>query len=131
MSCYHLQVIETIGKEKIKLQQKQVDELIDLLNKEEVFETEKKIEKALAKSSDEKSKVESTMIDSKNILENGSIEEDSENDTDKHILKAPTTEESAVLLNEDKLKAPVKSFEAAVPPISSQPDKKNLKDSTL
>lgn len=107
-----------------------MDELIDLLNKEEVFETEKKIEKALAKSVDEKSKVEAAMIDSKNILENAESSETE--DRDKHILKAPTTDEGTVHLNGDKLKAPDQSsFKAAVPPISPQPEKKNLKDSTL
>lgn len=110
-----------------------MDELIDLLNKEEVFETEKKIEKALAKSSDEKSKVEATLIDSKNILENGSFVENAEEDSDKHILKAPTTDEGAILLDEDKLKTPKadQPFETAVPSISPQSGKKNLKDSTL
>lgn len=126
-------MIETIGKENIKLQRKQVDELIDLLNKEEVFETEKKIEKALAKSLDEKSKVESTMIDNKNILENGSLGESTETDSDKHILKAPSTEEESILLSKDDLKSSKvgQSIATAVPPISSQSEKKNLKDSTL
>lgn len=126
-------MIETIGKENIKLQRKQVDELIDLLNKEEVFETEKKIEKALAKSLDEKSKVESTMIDNKNILENGSLGESTETDSDKHILKAPSTEEETILLSKDDLKSSKvgQSIATAVPPISSQSGKKNLKDSTL
>lgn len=124
-------MIETIGKENIKLQRKQVDELIDLLNKEEVFETEKKIEKALAKSSDEKIKVEATMIDSKDILKDGSFVEGLAEDSDKHILKAPSTDEGTVVLKEEKLKASVQSLETSVPPISSQPKKKNLKDSTL
>lgn len=112
------------------MQRKQVDELIDLLNKEEVFETEKKIEKALAKSSDEKLKVEATMIDSKNILETESLAQSStENDSDKHILKAPTPDE-ALLKKEDNPKVTV--FDTGVPPITTpQQEKKKLKDSTL
>ena len=39
----HDQVIETIGKENVKLNAKQVDELIDLLDKEEELEAEDKI----------------------------------------------------------------------------------------
>lgn len=38
-----------IGKDNVKLNDKQVDELIDLLNKEEIIEVENKIEKALQK----------------------------------------------------------------------------------
>ncbi|XP_058822009.1 mitochondrial proton/calcium exchanger protein isoform X2 [Topomyia yanbarensis] len=51
-----LKVIETIGKENVKLNAKQVDELIDLLDKEEVLEAEDKIEKALSKSLEAKEK---------------------------------------------------------------------------
>ncbi|XP_035773465.1 mitochondrial proton/calcium exchanger protein-like isoform X1 [Anopheles albimanus] len=51
-----LKVIETIGKENVKLNSKQVDELIDLLEKEEVLEAEDKIEKALTKSLEAKEK---------------------------------------------------------------------------
>uniref|UniRef100_A0A8D8AUF0 Mitochondrial proton/calcium exchanger protein n=1 Tax=Culex pipiens TaxID=7175 RepID=A0A8D8AUF0_CULPI len=51
-----LKVIETIGKENIQLNAKQVDELIDMLDKEEVIEAETKIEKALIKSQEAKEK---------------------------------------------------------------------------
>ncbi|XP_052869887.1 mitochondrial proton/calcium exchanger protein isoform X2 [Anopheles cruzii] len=53
-----LKVIETIGKENVKLSSKQVDELIDLLDKEEVLEAEDKIEKALTKSLEAKEKLQ-------------------------------------------------------------------------
>lgn len=43
-------IIEEIGKESVNLTEKQVDELIDLIGKEEQIENEQKIEKALAKS---------------------------------------------------------------------------------
>lgn len=45
-----LRIIEAIGKETVNLTDKQVDELIDLIGKEEQIENEEKIEKALAKS---------------------------------------------------------------------------------
>lgn len=42
-------MIETIGKENVKLSDKQLHEIVDLLDKEEIIETEEKIEKALKK----------------------------------------------------------------------------------
>lgn len=45
-----LKIIETIGKDSVDLSEKQLDELIDLISKEEYLENEEKIEKALAKS---------------------------------------------------------------------------------
>lgn len=48
---FHLfQIIETIGKENVNLSVKQLDEIIQLITKEEYLENEEKIEKALAKS---------------------------------------------------------------------------------
>ncbi|KAL3278378.1 hypothetical protein HHI36_013706 [Cryptolaemus montrouzieri] len=44
-----LKVIEIIGKENVNLTDKQVDELIELIDKEEILEVEDKIEKALQK----------------------------------------------------------------------------------
>lgn len=49
-----LQVIEIIGKENVKLSSKQIDELIELIDKEEILEVEDKIEKALKKDKDAK-----------------------------------------------------------------------------
>ncbi|XP_065087181.1 mitochondrial proton/calcium exchanger protein isoform X2 [Ochlerotatus camptorhynchus] len=51
-----LKVIETIGQENVQLNSKQLDELIDLLDKEEILEAEDKIEKALSKSLEAKEK---------------------------------------------------------------------------
>lgn len=48
-----LKVVELIGKEDIKLNSKQLNELIDLLEKEEVLELEDQIQKALDKESKE------------------------------------------------------------------------------
>ncbi|XP_046810342.1 mitochondrial proton/calcium exchanger protein-like [Lucilia cuprina] len=45
-----LKVVEAIGRENVKLNEKQLEELIILLEKEEIIEAEEKIEKAIAKS---------------------------------------------------------------------------------
>ncbi|KRT82138.1 hypothetical protein AMK59_3259 [Oryctes borbonicus] len=44
-----LKVIEFIGKENVQLNSKQITEIIDLIDKEEILEVEEKIEKALQK----------------------------------------------------------------------------------
>lgn len=51
-----LKVIEIIGKENVNLSPKQIDELVDLIDKEEILEVEDKIEKALQKDKESKSK---------------------------------------------------------------------------
>lgn len=43
-----------IGKDNVNLSAKQMDEIIDLIDKEEYLENEEKIEKALAKSKEER-----------------------------------------------------------------------------
>lgn len=43
-----------IGKENVKLSAKQMDEIIELIDKEEYLENEVKIEKALAKSKEQR-----------------------------------------------------------------------------
>ncbi|XP_056631899.1 mitochondrial proton/calcium exchanger protein [Diorhabda sublineata] len=50
-----LKVIEIIGKENVNLSPKQIDELVDLIDKEEILEVEDKIEKALQKDKESKS----------------------------------------------------------------------------
>lgn len=47
-------MIETIGKENVNLKEKQVNEILDLIDKEEVLETEEKIEKALKKEQEQR-----------------------------------------------------------------------------
>ncbi|XP_055607390.1 mitochondrial proton/calcium exchanger protein isoform X2 [Uranotaenia lowii] len=51
-----MKVLELIGKDNVHLNSKQMDELIDLLYKEEVLNAEDKIEKALIKSLEAKEK---------------------------------------------------------------------------
>lgn len=43
-------VVEAIGRENVKLNEKQLEELITLLDKEQIIEAEEKIEKAIARS---------------------------------------------------------------------------------
>lgn len=52
-----LKVIEFIGKEDVQLNPKQIDELVELLDKEEIIEVEDKIERALAKEKETKQAV--------------------------------------------------------------------------
>lgn len=49
-------MIALIGKEDVKLSKKQVDELLDLMEKEEFLELEDQIQKALQKDSKDTSK---------------------------------------------------------------------------
>nr|CAH7741888.1 unnamed protein product [Callosobruchus chinensis] len=51
-----LKVIEIIGKESVKLSTKQIEELFELLDKEEILEVEDKIEKALQKGREQNDK---------------------------------------------------------------------------
>jgi LETM1 and EF-hand domain-containing protein 1 len=55
---FFLQVVELVGKENVKLNKKQIDEIVDLMSKEEVIELEEQIEKALEKGNQ---RVEETM----------------------------------------------------------------------
>lgn len=50
-------MIEVIGKENINLKEKQMNEILDLIDKEEVIETEEKIEKALKKEQEQRQSV--------------------------------------------------------------------------
>jgi LETM1 and EF-hand domain-containing protein 1 len=61
-----LKVVELVGKENVKLDQKQIDEIVDLMSKEELIELEEQIEKALEKGNQ---KVEETMKEGKSGTE--------------------------------------------------------------
>jgi len=52
-------VLESIGRDNIKLSDKAIEELISLLDKEQVLQAEQKIEKAIAKSMKEAEKLKS------------------------------------------------------------------------
>lgn len=53
----HFKVIEVIGKENVNLKERQMNEILDLIDKEEVLETEEKIEKALKKEQEQRQSV--------------------------------------------------------------------------
>ncbi|XP_051168793.1 mitochondrial proton/calcium exchanger protein [Leptopilina boulardi] len=63
-----LKVVELIGQEDIKLSKHQVNELIDLMEKEEVLEVEDQIEKALKKEGKEATSEESIKSTSKSTV---------------------------------------------------------------
>jgi len=69
-----LKIIATIGKENVNLNETQIDELIELITKEETLENEEKIEKALAKSKEERRAVleqlEEVVDKAKEIVDN-------------------------------------------------------------
>lgn len=50
-------MLESIGRDNIKLSDKAIEELITLLDKEQILEAEQKIEKAIAKSMKEAEKL--------------------------------------------------------------------------
>jgi len=52
-SLVFVQVVELIGKENVQLTTKQLDEILQLLDKEEILEMEDQIEKALGKNTTE------------------------------------------------------------------------------
>ena len=58
------QVIETIGKENVQLNKKQLSEIFDLIDKEEIIETEDKIEKALKKEQESRQKLKESFAES-------------------------------------------------------------------
>lgn len=89
---YLMKVIETIGRDNVKLSEKQVEELVELLDKEEVIEAEEKIEKALAKSLKESSSAAAAKSSSKEeeLKDNAKILEDKA--TDLSALTVETTD---------------------------------------
>lgn len=89
----YFQIFEMIGQENINLNAKQVDELLDLMSKEEYLENEEKIQKALEKSKEEReqrqqeklnSKSTETIVDDEKVTLNKA-------DDGKHILDAEKT----------------------------------------
>lgn len=56
-----LQVVELIGKEDVKLSKQQVNELIELMDKEEVLEVEEQMQKSLERDAKNASKEEETI----------------------------------------------------------------------
>lgn len=90
---FHFQIFETIGKENINLNPKQVDELLDLISKEEYLENEEKIQKALEKSKEEREQRELEKSQSISTAAAHDAEKEAleKADDQKHILDAEKT----------------------------------------
>lgn len=88
-----MQIFETVDKENIKLNAKQVDELLDLISKEEYLENEEKIQKALEKSKEEREhrKQEKAQIKAAEAAANDEEATLKKSDDEKHILDAEKT----------------------------------------
>lgn len=81
-----------IGKEDVQLSGKQIDELIDLIGKEEFLENEEKIEKALQKSKEERELLHQQKEHQKQVDSNENLVDNAANliektDDAKHILQ--------------------------------------------
>lgn len=85
-------MIETIGKENVKLKEKQLNEILDLIDKEEILETEEKIEKALRKEQVQR-----------HMLKNNDSKEDFIDSESKFLLE-DKAEELGQSQNDDVLK---------------------------
>lgn len=106
-------MIELIGKEDVKLSKKQVNELIDLMDKEEVLEVEDQIQKALTKENkDLKSEAEKSTVPSTPLTKADKPikEELSEETSNKATMKNSKDEElhdtAPVLKDSDAIKTP-------------------------
>lgn len=77
-----------IGKENVKLSGKQMDEIIALIDKEEYLENEEKIEKALAKSKEQREQLkqqkEAAEFADESLNKNDLV---AKSDDSKHILQ--------------------------------------------
>lgn len=89
----YFQIFEMIGQENINLNAKQVDELLDLMSKEEYLENEEKIQKALEKSKEEREQRQQEKLNSKSTETIDDDEKVTLNKADdgKHILDAEKT----------------------------------------
>ncbi|KAL1378579.1 hypothetical protein pipiens_015499 [Culex pipiens pipiens] len=113
-----MKVIETIGKENIQLNAKQVDELIDMLDKEEVIEAETKIEKALIKSQEAKEKQKE--LESK---EKEKLIEIEDKATDLTALEDPTKKSGETKAAERKAAEQQQSASISTTPSADQESK--------
>ncbi|KAL1505373.1 hypothetical protein ABEB36_004956 [Hypothenemus hampei] len=112
-----LKVIEIIGKENVKLSSKQVDELIELIDKEEILEVEDKIEKALLKDKEAKA-AEKLLLDEKKAAESAT-----EQPTfDKEEIEGTSNSESSTPISTSK---PKMDSQSVVPPSTTEKSQKN------
>ncbi|XP_055390350.1 mitochondrial proton/calcium exchanger protein isoform X2 [Condylostylus longicornis] len=81
-----MKIIEAIGTDNVKLNEKQIEELIQLIEKEECLEAEDKIEKALAKEKAEKEAVKAA----KEVLKNNQTNSEELKDTAPNLVDKAT-----------------------------------------
>ncbi|KAB0800770.1 hypothetical protein PPYR_06509 [Photinus pyralis] len=121
-----LKVIELIGNENVKLSGKQVDEIIDLLEKEEILEVENKIEKALQKQREIKAEAQAT--------KSSEVKQASEDDTP--VTPNEKNETKVSFKSVDEPKSPPSKMESQPsilprPPINSIDPKSRNNSKTL
>lgn len=133
-----LQVVELIGKEDIKLSKKQVHELIELIDKEEILEVDEQIQKALQKdlndmkseqSSEEKyvapeSPVPATPVTTEKGFGKEELEDDAGDPNKAYAAHTPEQEreKSATVLKSNSTSDPVRnpSLAPGVPPTTKK-----------
>ncbi|CAL7946340.1 unnamed protein product [Xylocopa violacea] len=135
-----LKVVELIGKEDIKLSKKQVDEILDLLDKEEVLEEKENNEKNLKKDSTDlkdgnctetkyvspKSSVPATPVTRENGFGKEELEE-GVGESKKRFVSHPSErerEKSAAVLKSNSSSEPVRNppLTPGVPPPEKKPE---------
>jgi LETM1 and EF-hand domain-containing protein 1 len=120
-NCF-LQVVELVGKENVKLDQKQIDEIVDLMSKEELIELEEQIEKALEKGNQ---KVEET------VKEGKSGTEEKEVTVKAHVTSQDDRKKASKLGSDTSASSNVAAMSAAPPTTPSNvTDPAGKKDSS-
>ncbi|KAL5288381.1 LETM1 family protein [Megaselia abdita] len=115
-----LKVIEAIGRDNVKLNQTQIDELIDILGKEEIIEAEDKIEKAIAKSLKEFTKNEE-LIDKAPII----------TDSGKEFKAEPMAPPEPVFKDNAPTTSSSTEVSSKIPPTIPSNAKKATKDKSI
>ncbi|XP_055855725.1 mitochondrial proton/calcium exchanger protein [Episyrphus balteatus] len=136
-----VKVMETIGRENVKLSEKQVEELLDLLDKEEIIEAEVKVEKAIAKSikeADNAMRVAEEIQDMAPLLEDKAKDMNAADEKNLLVDALTKKEKEAELADKkstaaDKIKPPGISSTTLPPTISPPPTSSqvNPKDKML
>ena len=73
-----VKVIELLGREHVKLSAKQINQIIDMLQKEDMLETEKLIEKKLKTEGEDAEAAEVTVVDDSPPVTTDKVDDGSE-----------------------------------------------------
>lgn len=120
-----LKVVELIGKEDVKLSKKQLDELIDMMDKEEILEAEEQIQKNLkkdSKSAQDTSPISTTTVKKEKKLEEEIKDNISEAKKKFKISSIEENREKSTELLQGNSKSEVRnpSLTPSVPPTNKQ-----------